>query len=285
MKNKTPTLHYIHYLSQSTRERLVGIFFITALSIISALIFVKIQSAKMFDDAIYYHAYMNNAQGISTETLVNVSGIEVGKVAAIDITDENKIHITFFVYQGFAKLIRQDSSGALSKLSLIGNATIIISAGNPKLPLLAPNSTLHLEEPVTTDELIESIKPVINNLESTVADLAKLIKAIDPQTLHDSNQSFSVILKNIEHISHAITSGEGALGKALYDSQQAKQITQLLNAFIKTLNSIEQRANEAQPLINALEDTVQGVQKVWPLSTTLPQPSGELMIQEAGHHD
>jgi len=285
MKNSTSALHYIHYLRQSTRERLVGTFFIAALAIIGALIFTKIQSAKMFDHAIYFHAYMDNAQGINTETLVNVSGIEVGKVSAIDITDENKIHITFFVYQSFAKLIRQDSHGSLSKLSLIGNATIIISAGNPKLSLLAPNSTLQLDEPVTTDELIESIKPVISNLESTIADLAQLIKAIDPKALHNSNQSLSIILKNIEHISHALVSGEGSLGKALYDPKQATQITQLLNAFIKTLNSIEQRANEAQPLINSLEETVQGVQKVWPLSSTLPPPNESLIIKETGHHD
>ncbi len=252
MEKKQANIHYIHSLSQSAREQLVGAFFIIALLIIGSLIIAKTYSAKMFDETIIYHTYMQNAQGISTETLVNVSGIEVGKVSAIDIAVDNKIHIQFFIYKSFEQLIRTDSTGELSKLSLIGSSIIIINAGSPTLPLLANGSTLIIEEPITTNDLIEGIKPVINDLESTMSNLAKIIAVIEPSAVAETSQRLNKILQNIEHITAHISSGQGMVGKAIYSSQQAQNITDALNSFSAALISLEQRVNDTEPLIKGL---------------------------------
>ncbi len=252
MGKKTTNIHYIHSLSQSTREQLVGAFFIMALLLIGGLILAKIYSAGMFDETITYHAYMQNAQGISTETLVNVSGIEVGKVSAIDIATDNKIHIQFFIYKSFEQLIRTDSTGELSKLSLVGNSTIIIRAGSPSLPLLANGSTLNIEEPITTNDLIEGIKPVINDLESTMSNLAKIIAVIKPEAVAETNQRLNSILQNVEHITQYVSSGQGMIGKAIYDPQQANNVTEALKKFNRTLSNIEQRVKDTEPLIKDL---------------------------------
>jgi len=327
MNNSKSNIHYIHSLSQSAREQLVGAFFIIALLIIISLVLVKINTTKMFDETISYHAYMKNAQGISTETLVNVSGIEVGRVSEINIAKDNKIHIEFFIYKSFAGLVRTDSTGELSKLSLVGSAVIIISPGTPTLPLLEDGSTLAIEEPITTDDLIEGIKPVINDLESTMSNLASIIAVIQPQDVQESSQHLNKILQNIEHITAQIASGQGLLGKAIYDPQQAQSITDALNTFSSTLTKIEQRVDTTGPLIEDLNllstasrglvadirrslakidqelvhlpelvddtqtlirssgETVQGIQQVWPLSTTVPQPSQELLLDEEALHD
>jgi len=247
-KNKS-NVHYIHFLSQSAREKFVGAFFIIALMAVSSLIIAKIHSAKMFDDVITYHAFMKNAQGITTETLVNVSGIEVGKVSAIDITNDNKIHIEFFIYKSFEKLIRTDSTGELSKLSLVGNAVIIITAGTPTFPLLPAASAIKIKEPFTTDDLIEGIKPVIKNLEITIANLADILGAVDAKAISKSNQNLFVIMQNLEHISNQVVSGEGVLGKAIYDQQQAQQLSNTLNNVEILLSKIDKRVDETQPLI------------------------------------
>ena len=249
MNNSKSNIHYIHSLSQSAREQLVGAFFIIALLIIISLVLVKINTTKMFDETISYHAYMKNAQGISTETLVNVSGIEVGRVSEINIAKDNKIHIEFFIYKSFENLIRTDSTGELSKLSLVGNAIIIITAGSPSLALLPAGSSIKVKEPITTDDLIEGIKPVINDLETTMSNLANIVAAIDSQSIKNSSESLGTIMKNLEFISHQIISGQGILGKAVFDQQQAQQLSRTLNKFEITLSKIDQRVNEAQPFI------------------------------------
>ena len=319
-KNNKPNVHYIHYLDQSAREQLVGAFFIITLLIIISLVIVKINSAKMFDKTITYHAYMKNAQGISTETLVNISGIEVGKVAAIDIADDNKIHIEFFIYKSFEKLIRLDSIGELSKLSLVGNAIIIINAGTPSRPLLPEGSTIRINEPITTDDLIEGIKPVINDLETTMASLADIVAVINPESIQTGSKSLISVMENLEHITDQISSGQGAIGKSVYDQQQAQQLSNALNTFTialskigplienltelsaesrfmvsdvrRSLNKIDRElehlpemVNETQMLIQSTEETVHSVQQLWPLSTITQQSGNELLINEGALHD
>jgi len=322
MNKEKTNVHYIHFLSQSAREQLVGAFLIFALLAITGLIIAKINSAKMFDEVITYHAYMKNAQGISTETLVNVSGIEVGKVSAIDITDDNKIHIEFFIYKSFEKLIRTDSTGELSKLSLVGNAVIIITAGTPSFPLLPAGSAISIKEPITTDDLIEGIKPVIKDLETTVSNFADIVAAIDSPSIKKGSQSLLAIMQNLEHISDQVASGEGVLGRAVFDQQQAQQLSRTLDSFEITLSKIDQRVNETQPmienitalgsesrsmvaevrrsvdkinqelknlpemvndtqaLIQSSDETVQSIQKIWPLSTVEQRSNKVLLINE-----
>ena len=124
--NPDQKVHYIHRISNAMRERIAGIFVLAAVIIIAGLILIQSHSSHLFDKRVDYSVYLNNAQGVSTETLIHISGIEVGRVSTIDITSENKIHVKFFVYETFQRLIRSDTTAEMNKLSLIGNAVIIL---------------------------------------------------------------------------------------------------------------------------------------------------------------
>ncbi len=313
---KDPNVHYIHYLSQGVREQLVGSFFIIALLIVAALMVAKIYSTKVFDEVVSYHAYMKNAQGVSTQTPINISGIEVGKVSGIEISNDNKIHIQFFIYKSFERLIRTDSTGELSKLSIVGSVVIFINAGNPTLPLLPTGSTIVVKEPIN-----------LNDLGSTISNLTDMISVVKPESIQKSIDSLVAIMKNIEKITHHVASGQGSLGKVIYDKQQAQLVSATLGAFATSLKEIEQRINQSQPLIENLtllsaesqemildvrrslkkidralvhlpfmvddtqmlirstKQTMQGLQQLWPLSNTIPPPNKELLLIEGTLHD
>ena len=291
----------------------------------------KVKSSKMFADVVHYHTYMKTAQGISTETLVNISGIEVGKVAALDIDEHNRIHIDFFVYKDFQKLLRADSKGELNKLSLVGNALIIIKAGSANKPMLQEGAIIDVEEPVTTDDLIAGVTPVIKDMESLIDNLSKIVSAIHPDAVQGSTQDLRGILGNVRTLSDHVNQGKGSPGRILYDKNQEQSVNNSLLLIEKTLAGISARVNETQPLLNNVnkltlqsqkmmgdvhksvlkvdkqldqipvllnsgqtvlkntqsvldtsEQTIKGVQKVWPLSSALKQPSNELLIEERG---
>jgi ABC-type transporter Mla subunit MlaD len=328
---KSPKVHYIHSLSYSAKDRLVGIFALIAVIAMLALFAVKIKSSKMFADVVHYHTYMRTAQGISTDTIVNISGIDVGRVSALDIDNSNKIHIEFFVYKDFQKLLRADSKGELNKLSLVGNAVIIIKAGSVQLPMLPDGAVVAIEEPVTTDDLIAGMTPVIKNLESLVGDLTKIVNAIDPKAVASSANDLGNILSDVHQLSSHVTAGQGTLGKILFDKNQEQSVNnslllienslsgvaariheskpmldnvnklsvqsqQMLGDVRKTLHNVDTQfdhlpellkntntvLNSTQSVLESSEKTITGVQKVWPLSATLPAPSDALLIEEKG---
>ena len=93
--NKPARVHYIHRLSSVVQKRIVGIFVLSAVLVIVGLVLLQIQSSHLLDKRVNYHAFLTNAQGVSTKTLIHVSGIEVGQVKSIEITDDNKVHVQF----------------------------------------------------------------------------------------------------------------------------------------------------------------------------------------------
>jgi|JFJP01.1.fsa_nt_gi phospholipid/cholesterol/gamma-HCH transport system substrate-binding protein len=246
---KTSKVHYIHSLSYSAKDRLVGVFAMIAILAMLALFAVKIKSSKMFADVVHYHTYMKTAQGISTDTIVNISGIDVGRVSALDIDSNNKIHIEFFVYKDFQKLLRADSKGELNKLSLVGNAVIIIKAGSVKLPMLPDGAVIAVEEPVTTDDLIAGITPVIKNLESLVYDLTNIVSAVNPKAVSNSASDLADIVSNVRQLSDHVTEGKGTLGRILYDKSQEQSVNNSLLLIEKSLSGVATRINETQPVI------------------------------------
>lgn len=295
------------------------------------LFVAKVKSSKMFADVVHYHTYMKTAQGISTETIVNISGIDVGKVSSLDIDEHNRIHIDFFVYKDFQKLLRADSKGELNKLSLVGNAVIIIKAGSAKKPMLEEGAEINIEEPVTTDDLIAGVTPVIKDMESLINNLSQIVSAIHPDAVQGSTQDLRAILGNVRGLSDHVNQGKGSLGRILYDKNQEQSVNNSLLLIEKTLAGISTRVNETQPLLDNVnkltvqsqkmmgdvhksvlkvdkqldqipvllnsgqtvlkntqsvldtsEQTIKGVQKVWPLSSALKQPGNELLIEERG---
>ena len=247
---KSSKVHYTHSLSYTAKDRLVGAFVILAIAAIIGLFVAKVKTSKLFDDVVYYQTFMKNAQGISTETIINISGIDVGKVSSIKIAEDNKIHITFFVYQEFQKLLRADSKGELNKLSLVGNAMIIIKAGSASMPVLPDGAVIQVEEPVTTDDLIAGITPVIENLESLIGDLSKIIEAIDPEAVKTTTQDVKALMSNVRGLSDHVNQGKGSLGRILYDTKQEESVNNSLLMLEKTINGINKRINETKPVID-----------------------------------
>jgi phospholipid/cholesterol/gamma-HCH transport system substrate-binding protein len=259
---KSAKVHYTHSLSYSAKDRLVGIFIMLAIVAMIGLFVAKVKSSKMFADVVHYHTYMRTAQGISTDTIVNISGIDAGKVSALDIDDYNRIHIHFFVYKDFQKLLRTDSKGELNKLSLVGNAVIIIKAGSANKPILPDGAIVDVEEPVTTDDLIAGVTPVIKDMESLIDNLSKIVSAIDPKAVSDATYELRGILANARNLSDHVVQGKGSLGRILYDKNQEQSVNNSLLLIEKNLTGILQRVDETKPLITNVNKLTLQTQKM-----------------------
>jgi phospholipid/cholesterol/gamma-HCH transport system substrate-binding protein len=235
------------------------------------------------------------------------------------------------VYKDFQKLLRTDSKGELNKLSLVGNAVIIIKAGSPTQPILPDGAAIDIEEPVTTDDLVARAQPVIKNLESLIDDLSNIVSAIHPKVVKGSTEDLRVILGNVRGLSEHVNQGKGSLGRILYDKNQEQSVNNSLLLIEKTLAGISQRVSETKPLLenvnkltvqsqqmmgdvhktmlkvdtqldqlpgllnngqsvlnntqsvlDSSQQTINGVQKIWPLSSAIKAPNQELLIKERG---
>lgn len=241
-------VHYIHRLSYTARERLVGLFVLLAVALVIAMLAFNQQTQRLFAKKFILHAYVRNAQGISTDTPVVVSGLDVGNVAAVDITPDNRIALTLKVLEKYHRLIRSDSHAALSKLSVLGNAAIEISAGSPDKPEIANGATLGLEEPLSVDQIMAQVAPVLEEVKATIARLGAVSQQIDPREVGQIVRNLAAVSTNLKTISAQVASGQGAAGKLLFDKAAGENTAAAVRALAATLEQTQARLREIQPL-------------------------------------
>ncbi len=265
--------HYVHRISYSAQERLVGAFVLAALAVLIGLIVAKGQSTNLFEERITYHGRVKNAQGVSTETPVKVSGIEVGRVSGLEISDDNRIEIEFFVYERFRDLIRQDSRASLGKLSMLGNATLNISTGSPDKPVLPEGETIPIAEPQSIDDLIAEASPVVERMRRAIEDVTEIIAAVDADDVSQASDDLAAAAANARAMTEKIRSGEGAIGKVVYDETFERRLSQTLAGLSESATLAEARIRRLGPILTDAEATVATLERT---SKRLPELVAEV---------
>ncbi len=320
--NPTPPrrLHYIHDLGPRARERLAGAFVLLALGVLVLAVAGRARTAHLFEDRVHYQAVLRNAQGLGPDSRVFVAGIEVGEVSDFRIDDRNRIYLQFYVWKRYQKLLRRDSWGTLARTALIGDAFLDIHAGSPGYPMLKEGDWVPIAEPMTPDQLMEKAKPVIEDLQSTIHRVARLLDHIDPATVENGSRDLAATLADLRAISAEIRAGRGAIGRAVYDpaladdlsrsmaslaaslqqldrrltqlgplleevqgvSRQSRELTAQMNQAMRVVNTELQQLPEIvarmQLLLADTERTLQGIQRIWPLSDAIQPAPEELII-------
>ena len=244
---KSAKVHYIHSLSYSARDKLAGTFVLIALLFLLGLFVSKVDLSKIFDSVVNYQAVMKNAQGITVETVINISGLDVGRVDKINLGENNEVNIHFFIYKRFQPLVRADSTGEISRLSIVGDNIIVIKAGSPGQPMLTDNAIIPIKE---SDYLaLSEIAPAVKKMTLMITSLSQVFEAIDPKAIKSSGQDLQIILADIRKISDQISEGKGSVGRIIYDEKQEQHVVNSLALIEKTLLGLSQRLEEVQPII------------------------------------
>ncbi|MCW8919539.1 MAG: MlaD family protein [Gammaproteobacteria bacterium] len=248
MSEQQQPVHYIHRMEYSVQERLVGVFLLGALAILFVLMFINSKTAHLFEDRIILNTYLTKAEGISTDTPVKISGIEVGKVASLDIAADHRIHLRLIIYQRYQPLVRSDSTAAVSKLSVLGKPVINITAGTTTEAILEDEATIEVEEPLSVDELLAELTPVIQGVESSVKRFAEIMQQIEPQQVGNIITRLDSSARHIEQISARLNSTQGTLGMAINDPAFQQRFSSAVTSIDHAFVQMEQRLQELERL-------------------------------------
>jgi ABC-type transporter Mla subunit MlaD len=237
--------------------------------------------------------------------------------------------------------LRADSRASLSKLSVLGKAVIDISAGSVGSPLLPEGATLRIEEPMSLDELMADLAPVLEKVRQIVDGVASLVQAVEPGDIATSTREMAHTLASLRLISEQIAAGKGAFGQAVFSAEMERNITGSLSTLEAMLRKADQRLAEMEPLLanagaitdegrtttrelsglvveakglvnqmntamgtvnvelqqmpelvsrmkllmDSTDRTLQGMQRIWPLSSAVPTARDDTLIEAQPGND
>lgn len=260
--------HYIHRTTYTFQERLVGAFVLSALLLLLVLFVYNREAATLFAEKFTVIAYMKNAQGVAEDTKITISGVDVGRVRALDVAEDNTIRMELEILERYHGLVREDSRAALSKLSMIGKASIEIGAGSADRPLLPDGGIILVDEPLSIDQIMADIAPALRNAQRTLERINQIADAVDPKVVARLMQSAQVTTNNMEKLTTQMAQGKGGIGQLMSDQGVERDVATSVRMLAATLEQTQQRMQQLGPVLDDAQAASAEVRKA---SADLPQ--------------
>ncbi|MDR2069325.1 MAG: MlaD family protein [Spirochaetaceae bacterium] len=90
-------------------DQIVGFFIITALVILVFVIIMLGTKQRWFAKDYYFKTYLDSASGLGDNMVVQYKGFPIGNVKSFVLTDEDKVEVTFSIYDKYVSRVKQGS--------------------------------------------------------------------------------------------------------------------------------------------------------------------------------
>ncbi len=119
--------------------------------------------------------YFNYADGVKKDSIVKLSGIEVGRVEKVDLvyTPETKIELLLSIDK--KAMIREDAIAFISTSGMIGDAYIGIAQGSTEKQFIKDGGEIPSEDPVEMRKMMKKADMIADNLDKTLMEVKSLV--------------------------------------------------------------------------------------------------------------
>ena len=203
-------------MKQSAAQKLrLGVFVVTGTLILIAALYSIGNRQNLFGQNIRLYAEFANVNGLQTGNNVRFSGIDIGTVTRIRMSNDTLILVEMTVREAESQYIRQDAIATIGSDGLVGNMIVNILPRQGKMPPVVSGDTISTYTRIGTDDMLTTLNVTNENAALLTADLLK--------------------------ITTEIIEGKGTLGMLINDSVMAGELKQT----IFELRSASRGANQA----------------------------------------
>jgi phospholipid/cholesterol/gamma-HCH transport system substrate-binding protein len=197
----------------------VGLTVLAASVTLGLLIFLMSGTGGLFTKKIELRSYFDNANGLRVGAPVRLAGVDIGNVTTILVVRDPKrqltpVEVAMKVNTRYSFNLRKDSLTLLSTAGVLGETYIDIDSSQSKGPQAVDGDVLPSRE---------------------VPDFGDMVRA-GQGTL----QNMDALLKRLDRIVAFVESGQGSVGKLLYDPTLYDRLNGTVNEFQGLVNQVAQ---------------------------------------------
>lgn len=260
-------------------EKVAGLF--VGLAIIATflgLIGIAVKNG-WFAAKVKYATEIESADGVHAGTIVQISGLRVGAVTAVELQANDRVRIEFEVLEKFANKIRTDSSVQMYRPFILSEKVLDVTVGAEEAEMLKAGSVLptHASSDImdmlsgrkmgmilsSFDNLASSLKIVgtaFSNPERTRA-LVEMLDNLKPLVQNLNQMSVEVVKittvankqKRVESIVDSLAKISTELNKALPAfAKEVPDVGNQMGMIVKNLNTLTTEFQKLTPAISAI---------------------------------
>jgi phospholipid/cholesterol/gamma-HCH transport system substrate-binding protein len=259
----------------------VGLTVLISSITLGILILLMSGTSGLFTGKITLKSYFDNAGGLREGAPVRLQGVDIGNVSDVRVvSDPNRrltpVEVTLKVSTKYHNNLHKDSVTMLSTAGVLGETYIDIDSAQAKGPEAREGDVLLTRETAQIEDVVRASQSTLQNLDALEKRVDRILafvesgqgsigKVIYDPTLYNRLNS---AVSQFQGLINDVTSGKGSIGKLLVDDElyrKANATVDKLNLVIDDLNAGKGTAGKFlkdPTLYNTANDTITNVKKI-----------------------
>ncbi len=207
---------------EAKRNIKLGAFVIGGVALFLITLFYLGRENNIFNKTFTVSAIFKNVEGLKEGDNVWLSGVKIGTVKKVSITDEGRVIVSLSLKEKQNEFIKKDATANIGSDGLVGNKIVIIRPGTAP-ETIQDNDTINSFSPTDTQELFNLAKEVGTDIK--------------------------VITTDLRLITGKINEGEGVIGELLNEGEMAKELRASMAAIRKASENATRATNEINKIL------------------------------------
>ena len=230
---------------KNSLETKLGIFVVLAI-FAAVLIIETLGGAEFLHSGYHVSALFDTAQDLKVGNSVKMAGVEIGRVEKITLADQ-KVKVTMKLNSD--AVVKTDSKAVIKFTGLMGQNFVAVDFGSPDAPRAVDGVVLSTEEQPDLNAIMTKLDNAASGIQNLTKSFTgdKIDNLLGPLTdlIRQNSAHISMTFSNIQNISSQIASGQGTVGRLIYDQS-------LYNSAMVTVASLQDTVASARQIINTV---------------------------------
>ena len=202
-----------------SRQARLGLVVLAGVVLFVATLFILANRTFLLSDTYSIRAEFNRVSGLQTGARVLYNGISVGRVEAVQLPTlvGMPISVAMQIRDDAKHLIREDSRAVIQTDGLVGNVIVALTDGSPSQPVVAENGRISGVDPFEFSAITDRLFDSVSRFDSVTVTLTQLMQDV--------------------------RTGEGSLGRFLYDDRLYDETVLTAQELRGALGSLGARAD------------------------------------------
>ena len=223
-------------------------------------------------------SYFDNASGLRQGAPVRLQGVDVGNVSAIRVVPNKPltpVEVTMKVSTRYLANLRKDSVTSLETAGVLGETYVEIESGQAKGPPVKEGDVLITREHPDFTDVVRASQSTLQNLDALLKRLDRIVAFVESgqgsigKLIYDPGlyNRLNTTLDEFQGIATDVSQGKGSLGKLVASDELYQKANTTVDKLNGIISDIEQGKGSVgkflkdTTLYNNANDTVANIKK------------------------
>jgi phospholipid/cholesterol/gamma-HCH transport system substrate-binding protein len=241
-------------------ELRVGITVLVAAVTLAILIFLMTGTTGLFTPKITVKSYYDNAGGLRVGAPVRLQGVDIGNVTAVRIVPNHEntpVEVTMKLSTKYSFNLRKDSVTSLSTVGVLGETYIDIDSSQAKGPEARDGDVLAIRDHPDIQDVVRASQGTLQNMDALLKRLDRIVAFVESgqgsigKLIYDPAlyNRFSQTVADFQGVVDEVRNGKGSIGKLIATDEAYNKLMASIDKINVVIDEVQQGKGTAGKLL------------------------------------